>query len=210
MNSKFLYILDPGHGGVIDGVYQTSGKRSPKFDDGYVFYEGEHNRVIVKMLQEQLEERGIDAIDIVNSDMDVSLGERVRRANELGRELDCVYISIHHDAFGNGRDWTSPSGMSVYTSKGETKSDEFASHVMQELVCQFGDTMKYRRDFTDGDSDKEADFYVLRKTSMPAVLCELGFMTNKAECERMRAKEFKQACVTAIIDAIEIFETINE
>ena len=28
-SSKYVWILDNGHGGIIDGVYQTAGKRSP-------------------------------------------------------------------------------------------------------------------------------------------------------------------------------------
>ena len=38
--SQYTWLLDPGHGGIIDGVYQTAGKRSPKFPDGSVLYEG--------------------------------------------------------------------------------------------------------------------------------------------------------------------------
>jgi len=210
MNSNVLYIIDPGHGGEIDGVYQTAGKRSPKFDDGSVFYEGVNNRIVANMVIEELEKRGIDAIDIVNSNKDVSLGERVRRANELGRELKCLYISIHSDAFGNGKDWTSPSGISVYTSPGKTRSDDFAEHLISELHCNFESTVKWRHDSSDGDRDKEAHFYVLKKTSMPACLIEAGFHTNKEQCLRMMTKEWKDKLVSSIVGACEAWEIINE
>lgn len=212
MTSKFLYILDPGHGGIDPktGKYVTAGKRSPKFDDGSQLFEGVNNRIIVKMLQDKLEHAGIDAIDIVNSHLDTPLNERVRRANELGRELKCVYISIHSDAFGNGTGWTDPSGISVYTSPGQTKSDEFANHVASSLICHFGNSVKFRKDFSDGDADKEAHFYVLTKTSMPAILCELGFHTNKEECKRMLTKEWKEKVVNAIYEAIDVWETIHD
>ena len=147
-NMKDLYVvLDPGHGGLDPetGKYVTAGKRSPKFDDGSVLYEGVNNREIVSMLLDAFEKDNINAIDIVNDWRDVSLGERVRRANELDRELDTIYISIHSDAFGNGRDWASPSGMSVYTSVGQTKSDIIAEHVINELKCNFENTVKWRR-----------------------------------------------------------------
>lgn len=209
--SKYLFLLDPGHGGIDPktGKYVTAGKRSPKFDDGSVLYEGVNNRIIVGMLQEALEKDGIDSINIVDSYVDVPLGERVRRANELGREHKCVYISIHSDAFGNGRDWVSPSGLSVYTSKGQTKSDIFADHVVKELMCNFEEEVKWRLDRTDGDLDKEANFYVLRKTSMPAILCELGFHTNKEEATKMLTLEWKNNVVKSIMDAIKIWELEN-
>jgi len=56
----------------------------------------------------------------------------------------------------------------------------------------------------------EADFYVIKKTSMPAILCELGFHTNKIECERMLTKEWKDKVVNAISSAISVWETIHE
>ena len=40
-----------------------------------------------------------------------------------------------------------------------------------------------RSDKTDGDADKEANFWVLRKTVMPAILSENFFMTNRKECK---------------------------
>lgn len=212
MNSKFIYILDPGHGGIdpSTGEYVTAGKRSPKFDDGFQFYEGENNRKIVSMLLNRFEDVGIDAIDIVGSYLDIPLKERVDRANLIGREAKCVYISIHSDAYGNGRDWTSPSGISVFTSVGQTKSDEFAQHVIDELKCRFRESVKWREDNSDGDSDKEAHFYVLRKTSMPAILIEGGFHTNKEEVKRMMTKEWRSNIVESIIDAVKIWESINE
>ena len=43
--SNYLWILDNGHGGMIDGVYQTPGKRSPVWPDGTQLFEGEFNIV---------------------------------------------------------------------------------------------------------------------------------------------------------------------
>lgn len=48
--SKYLWLLDPGHGGVIDGEYQTPGKRSPLLEDNKQLYEGEFNRAIVQRI----------------------------------------------------------------------------------------------------------------------------------------------------------------
>ena len=42
-SSKYLWLFDNGHGGIIDGVYQTAGKRSPKWEDGTQLFEGEFN-----------------------------------------------------------------------------------------------------------------------------------------------------------------------
>tara|TARA_R110000822_G_scaffold67329_3_gene164037 strand:+ start:6602 stop:7228 length:627 start_codon:yes stop_codon:yes gene_type:complete len=207
--SKFTYILDPGHGGMVNKKYATPGKRSPKFDDGSVLYEGVNNREIVKLLIKAMEAEDIKCIDIVASEQDISLPIRVNRANNLSRTKPCIYISIHSDANGDGIVWDKASGLSVYTSKGQTKSDEFAELVIDELQENFKSDVKWRTDSSDGDKDKEENFYVLKNTNCPAILCELGFHTNKEEATKMLTADWKNKIVLSIIYAIKKFELKN-
>ena len=206
MASKYSYLFDAGHGGMINGVYQTPGKRSPKFEDGSVLYEGANNRDNVSLIMEALELENIKAIDIVNSNSDVPLSERVRRANLLAKGGNCLYISMHSDAAGNGTEWNPASGISVYTSPGQTKSDEFAQILIDRLQINFGDTVKWRTDKTDGDEDKEENFYVLKETNCPAVLIEAGFHTNKEEAKRMLTPEWKNKLTRSVVEAIKEWE----
>jgi hypothetical protein len=62
--SKYIWILDNGHGGIIDGVYQTSGKRSPKWEDGTQLFEGEFNRAVVKRIVKLCEDSDIECINL--------------------------------------------------------------------------------------------------------------------------------------------------
>ena len=197
--SKYLYIFDPGHGGLVDGKYQTAGKRSPKFSDGRVLFEGVNNRDNVQRIMKAFRENGLECVDVVDSEYDVSLVERVKKANKLSKERKCVYISIHSDANGDGVKWDQASGMSVYTSKGQTKSDIFASIVIDELYNKFTSTIKWRTNNTDGDKDQEENFYVLKNTDCPAILCELGFHTNEAETKRMMTLDYKNKIVDAMV-----------
>ena len=197
--SKYLYIFDPGHGGLVDGKYQTAGKRSPKFSDGRVLFEGVNNRDNVQRIMKAFIENGLECVDVVDSEYDVSLIERVKKANKLSKERKCIYISIHSDANGDGIKWDQASGMSVYTSKGQTKSDIFASIVIDSLQENFLSTIKWRTDKTDGDEDKEENFYVLKNTDCPAILCELGFHTNEAETRRMMTLDYKNKIVDAMV-----------
>lgn len=197
--SKYLYIFDPGHGGLVDGKYQTAGKRSPKFADGKVLFEGVNNRDNVQRIMKAFKENGLECVDVVDSENDVSLIERVKKANKLSKDRKCVYISIHSDANGDGVKWDQASGMSVYTSKGQTKSDIFASIVIDELYNKFTSTIKWRTNNTDGDKDQEENFYVLKNTDCPAILCELGFHTNEAETKRMMTLDYKNKIVDAMV-----------
>jgi len=205
--SKFIYILDPGHGGMIEGKYQTAGKRSPLFDDGKtILYEGVNNRDNVNRIIAKLEAKGIMCVDIVNSEHDISLPKRVEDANRI--ERPSIYISIHSDAACN-TGWKEAKGITVYTSPGQTKSDEFANVVIAELEKQFGNGVKFRQQRADGDKDYEADFYVLRKTKMPAILIEGGFHTDKEEAARMLTDEWKDKLTDSIVFAIEAWEKLH-
>lgn len=207
--SKNIYLFDAGHGGLVNGAYQTPGKRSPKFDDGTILYEGVNNRDNVRRILNYLNSVAIDTKDIVNSQEDVPLSKRVKDANEIAKNHKCVYISVHSDAMGDGNTWQPASGISVYTSPGQTKSDVFAALVIDELETQFGTTVKWRKDAADGDEDKEENFYVLKETSMPAVLLELGFHTNKDEAKRMLTDEWKNKITASIVTAIQKWERMQ-
>lgn len=207
MSSKYVYLFDPGHSGMVNGKYQTPGKRSPKFEDGSVLYEGQNNRDNVKRIMAALEAEGISCIDIVDSENDIPLPERVARANKLAKGGKCIYISIHSDANGNGVEWDQASGLSVYTSIGDTGlSDDFAEIVINKLQLHFGSSVKWRTQTTDGDKDKEENFYVLKNTNCPAILAELGFHTNKEETTKMRGEQWKNKIVASFVDAIKELE----
>lgn len=201
--SKYLYILDFGHGALNPntGQYVTSGKRSPKRADGTRLYEGVENREKGKYIIAGLEKEDLEYQVVSHEWVDTPLEERVAKANKFNRTRKTIYISIHSDAFGSGEEWTEPSGISVYTSKGQTRSDMFANVIVRELEAEFGNTVKWRVDTSDGDKDKEADFYVLKNTNSPAVLLELGFHTNKIEAARMQTTAWKEAVARAIVNA---------
>lgn len=200
--SKYLYIFDPGHGGIINSKYQTSGKRSPRFDSGFVLYEGVNNRDNVSRLIKIFKDNNLDCVDIVDSQKDIPLSTRIARANKLAKERKCIYISVHSDAAGNGKDWHPASGVSVYTSKGQTASDPIAELVINKLEDQLKESVKWRFDtWTDKDKDKEANYAVLKKTSCPAILLELGFHSNKEESKRILTDEFKEKVCNAILSA---------
>ena len=198
---KYTWILDPGHGGMIDGEYQTAGKRSPEFEFGQ-YFEGVGNREIVKKMIAQCKALGIDAINIADTEEDISLGERVRIANNLHKQKkNCIYVSMHSDAFSDPR----AHGYSIYTSVGETSSDAIASMFLETMKDYFPGH-KLRHDNTDGDEDKEAHFYVLKKTHCPAILIENFFYTNPKECKLLLNDSFQDKIVACHMDSIKRLE----
>ena len=185
--SNYLWILDNGHGGIIDGVYQTSGKRSPVWPDGQILYEGEFNRAIVDRLVKLCESNGIDYVNLVDTQEDVPLSDRTSKANQIAKSSDkpCIYVSIHANGFSEEQ----ANGWSVYTSIGETKSDKIATILFEKAASEFVGEYMRKDTYSDGDVDKEANFWVLAKTTMPAILSENFFMTNSDNCHKYLLSE---------------------
>lgn len=99
-----IILLDNGH------AKSTKGKRSPDSS----FFEYEFNRDIVKRISEGLTKNKIDFHIITPElELDVPLSERAKRVNNYcsiyGAE-NCLLISVHANAAGNGSQWMTGKG----------------------------------------------------------------------------------------------------
>lgn len=193
--SKFLWLLGAGHGGMIDGKYQTAGKRSPKWDKG-VYYEGVGNRDFVKRILKELRYLQIECLNPYDTEIDVPLRERVAIINALFKYNKRIrFISVHSNAGGG-------TGFSIYTSRGRTKSDQMATMYYEEITKIFPN-IRFRSDFhSDGDADKERDFYMLSKTNCPAILSENLFMDHKGDYEKLFDPNVRYGIVLAHVNTI--------
>lgn len=191
--SKPIIILDNGHG------METPGKRSPIWSDRTQLLEYEFNRDVVRRIEAALNERGIANVVLVPEWNDVSLTERVKRANDItkGNKGGAILISVHANA-GGGTGWE------VYTSPGQTKSDPLATILYNEAEKEFApDGWRMRADHSDGDPDKESNFYILTKTSCPAMLSENFFMDTEKDCRFIMSNEGRQRIANVHVRAIE-------
>lgn len=187
-------LIDAGHG--ID----TPGKRSP---DG-AFLEYLFNRSIAEKVYSVLEEQGWDVDLVVNETNDVALKTRVRRVNDVCRLVgshNVLLLSIHSNAAGNGKNWMDAQGFECYTTKGKTRSD-IAAQGMYAAFSEVFPGRRMRMDLSDGDKDKESDFYIIRHTSCPAVLLECFFYDNKEECRWLLKEETHWEIARAIVKGI--------
>jgi N-acetylmuramoyl-L-alanine amidase len=191
---KHLILLDNGHGN------NTAGKRSP---DGSLL-EYQYTREITKNIYNVLKALGYNVELLVPELYDVSLSERVRRINQYCNDYgasNVVVVSVHINAAGNGSQWMTARGFSVYTSKGKTKSDELATIMCEEAERSHID-FKIRRDFSDGDPDWEENFTILTKTKCAAVLSENFFMDNKDDVNFLLSQTGKDVVKNIHINSI--------
>jgi N-acetylmuramoyl-L-alanine amidase len=173
-------MLDAGHG------YNTPGKRSP---DGMREYE--FNRVVANYAKKFLEEyEGVTVYFSHSDTKDISLQERTDKANRLN--VDC-FVSIHANAYGTG--WNDARGIETFVYKTKPKeATQLAEKVQRQLVIATGLVNR---------GVKTANFHVLRTTTMPAILIECGFMTNKEEVKLLRSDLYRKTCAEAIVKGIQ-------
>ena len=191
--SKYTWLLDPGHGGIIEGQYQTAGKRSPAFPDGSVLYEGVFNRDVVGRIIKLCHDNNIECINLVDTEEDIPLRHRVTKANLFHKEnRKSIYVSVHANAFGNGRDFNNAKGVCTFHHFKSQKGKKLAEILQRGL----GDLTPFR-DRGVRSNDTWANFYVLRKTHMPALLSENGFMTNFDDATALMDPDVRQAVANA-------------
>lgn len=176
--------IDDGHG------METAGKRTPAFSDGSVMRENEFNRAVVSYLHDELIRNGFSVMLTAPEDTDISLATRVQRANDAHADY---FISVHANAFGNG--WNDANGVESFVhALNDAKTTSLARCVQHELVRETG--------LRDRGVKENPTLYVLRKTTMPAVLCECGFMTNVIEAKLLKSDAYRKKCAVAICRGI--------
>lgn len=225
MNQKKLtVILGTAHGKNV------AGKRSP---DGK-FQEWQYSREIIGQLKNRLEQAGIRVfVDNMESEVplpaNAELRARCKYVNDLCDKYgtkNCIYVSIHVNAAASTGRWNTAGGWSAYTSPGRTRSDILATYLYEaaekrlasyakamekgKTTGQYDKNQKpFRKDISDGDPDKEANFYVLVRTKCAAVLTENLFQDNKADVAFLTSEEGKGAIVDLHKEAILKFAECN-
>ncbi len=176
-------MLDPGHGGFDPGAVGPTGLR-----------EKDVTLAVCKILASKLV--GACEVRLTRAE-DRALGEnenrdlagRVALANNWPAD---VFISIHCNSGP-----PAAKGMEVFTSPGQGKSDVIAEAIVKAWEAAFPGAV-VRKDLSDGDSDKEARYYVLMNTKMPAVLVELAFISNPQEERLLKDPAWQDKAASAI------------
>lgn len=175
--------LDPGHGGTDPGAIGP-----------FSLKEASVNLAVCMLARDLLAHAGHTVIPTRITDQAVSLKDRSFHSNAN----DCdLFISVHCNAAAR-RD---ARGIEAWTTPGRTKADEWADKFLASLSAAFP-TEPVRRDTSDGDGDKEGHLSVLVHTSAPAVLLELGFISNPETEADMRMHSWKSAAAIAIATAV--------
>ena len=183
MKNRIPY-LDVGH-----GLTTPLNKKRYKFlnYEGLEVIEGEINRNIAKLLANKLIEADIPFYGNFKIDKDTPLRERTEAINDLYSTVKELYtLSIHNNsASANIEGYgTSAVGTEIWTSKGETTSDLLVPF-FYNAYKEFFPNRPYRKDWLTGEVDKEAPFWMLKRTYCPSILVECAFFDNWNEVKEI-------------------------
>lgn len=180
-------VVDPGHGGKDVGAVGPSGA-----------YEKNSTLPVGLNLADLLRQAGAKVVMTRTGDTSPAgtsytelkdLQARVKIANQIQADL---YVSIHNDAFSNPE----AGGVTTYISADNPRAEagrKLANDVQQEVIKQVG--LQNRK-------VKTANFYVIKNTAMPAILVELGFISNPVEERLITNPEFQKKAALGIYRGI--------
>ncbi|WP_054199267.1 SH3 domain-containing protein [Clostridium baratii] len=171
----YKVFIDPGHGGYDDG------------SSGNGLLEDELNLQIGLKLQKKLEARGIEVKMSRTTDEYLSLGERAEMANEYGAD---IFVSNHINSF----DQASANGIETYYHRDKSSHKPLSDDIQNNAIKQTGAVNR---------GVKNANFAVLRESTMPSSLFEAGFISNKAEASKLGSDAYQDKLATALADGIE-------
>ncbi|MBD8497971.1 N-acetylmuramoyl-L-alanine amidase [Paenibacillus sp. CAU 1523] len=168
-------VIDPGHGGKHPGSIGQLGTM-----------ERDMTLQMAKEIEQELLERtGATVLLTRKQDETVDLQQRVDMAAEASADL---FLSIHFDAFTT-RD---VEGMTTYHK--DSHDQPIAQAVHNRLMEKNFDT----RD----RGVRVGDYYVLRENTVPALLLELGYISNEKDETRMRSLQFHKEASQAIVEGV--------
>lgn len=218
---KKLIVIDPGHGGKDPGALSPAGTR-----------EKDITFAAAEELAAALRKTGRYDVALTRSgDTFIELEDRVTRARNLSADL---FISLHADAGGKSETrgasvyTLSPEGekriegakkqndwvLDVETDTSrpvevnailadlvqrETKnqSSRFAEILAPALVAEGWPTLQ--------NTHRRKGLYVLLNPDVPAVLLEMGFMTNRSDEAMLKSKAQRAKLVRGVVQSIDAF-----
>lgn len=194
-------VLDPGHGGPVEtGAVGPNG-----------LAEKDLNLDVAKRTARLLEQRGFTVVLTRTSDYRVPLVTRAEIANRLGAK---ALVSVHHNA-PNANTSSSP-GTEVFIRDGDADSARLGGILQEEItdaLDQFDLTWSIATDagaiVVLNDSGDDA-YGMIRRPEMPAVLAELGYLSNREEAELFATERYRNVAAEALADGVERWLTTED
>ncbi|MGM0378642.1 MAG: N-acetylmuramoyl-L-alanine amidase [Bacillota bacterium] len=179
MNSEYsdtLIVIDPGHGG---------------YDPGAIGSKAKEKDIVLKAglkLKDILEAKGFKVYMTREIDEYIDLYKRANVANKLNADL---FVSLHANSFRN----QSANGIEVLYSKDDLRDNYSFARLVQDYLISFLDRF-------DRGVKNRPRLVVLKNTEMPAILTEIGFLSNPKEQDLLLSDVYINKSMEAIYRGI--------
>lgn len=180
--AEAVVILDPGHGGIDAGKTGINGAE-----------EKEINLQISLYIKELLSKDGIKVVMTRTEDKRLAetqvedLKERVRIMNE---EKPVLAVSIHQNSYHE----ESVHGAQVFYY-GDSAEGKTAGETMQNVLNE-------KLQGNDKEAKANRSYYILKKTEVPVIIVECGFLSNYEEAEKLADEEYQKTVAEAVKEGI--------
>ena len=172
-SSSQTVVIDAGHGGFDRGGIpgQRVAEKGITLD-------------VAQRLAARLRSAGYKVVMTRNSDVFVTLGDRVRIANSY---RDAIFVCVHF----NSATRAGANGIETYYYS--SQSAQLAANIHRQVV---GGTT------TENRGIRRRGYFVLRRTTIPAVLVECGFLTNPYESRLALESSYRQTLADRIANGV--------
>ena len=173
--TRAVVMIDPGHGGRDPGAVGIGGLRE--------------SSVVLPISQRVaaiLQQNGVQAVLTRDSDYFVSLQGRVNLAQRANADL---FVSIHANAISMSRPEVNGLETYYYNNNSLSLARSIHNSVLQNVTVRDRNVRRAR-------------FFVLRRSSMPSVLVEVGFVTGAEDAARLRSTAYQNQMADAIARGI--------
>ncbi|WP_201321168.1 N-acetylmuramoyl-L-alanine amidase [Pseudanabaena sp. lw0831] len=178
-----VIFVDAGHGGNDPGAVANG------------IQEKDVVLPISLKLGQALQSMGYTVYYTRTNDVEIDLEPRVAAAERINAD---VFVSVHANALAPGN--SGISGIETYHSRNSTVGRELASYVHSQIISGTGAIDR---------SVRGSGFYVVAKTSMPAILVETGYVTNPTEARNLSSPDYQKRMADAIARGIDQFMRVR-
>jgi N-acetylmuramoyl-L-alanine amidase len=168
-------VIDPGHGG-----------KDPGATSDYGYNEKTVNFDVALQVAQILRDKGHRIIMTRDSDEFIELEERAAIAN---RSKAAIFVSIHADSCAT----SSKNGFTIYVARSGSSASTRLANAIDNCMAQTG---------ISSNSIRQADYRVLTHTRCPAVLIELGYLSNYWEAKQLKNISMQKQLAQAIADGV--------
>jgi len=183
--SEKIIVIDPGHGGSDPGAHYGTGEDQVQ--------EKTVNLQLATKLGELLSKDGAVVIMTRSDDSYPTLPQRAEAANQAEADF---FISVHHNS---NRMADSRSGTYTYYHSGDSEGELLADCIQSEMCKANG--LPNRGVLAD-TTRFASGMAVLRKTNMPGVLLEIGYLNHATDRGKITDEEWQETVAQAIADGI--------